>query len=156
MTLLRSLLVSAASSTNLNGKLFTSSLSHKLSRLLLHILGGTGGLVHSPALLEALAIALLLNGSVAFLHCLIEGLLLEGDGTELLKVLLAHLLLTGLELGDVGVVTLLGVLVCALQYRLLLQTSHRLKLVHAAQPSLLVSHAPAEVHPCASVPDLLP
>ena len=54
MAFLRTLLVSAASSTNLNGKLLTGSISHKLARLLLHILGGARGLVHSPALLRSL------------------------------------------------------------------------------------------------------
>ena len=114
MALLLSLLISAASSTNLNGKLLTGSVSNKLAGLLLHILGGAGGLVHSPALLRALTIADLLNGSIAFLHSFIEGFLFEGDGTSFLEVLLADLLLTGGELGDVGVVTLLRVLVGAL------------------------------------------
>ena len=58
---------------------------------------------------------------------------------------LADLLLAGGELGDVGVVALLGVLVRALQDGILLQTGHRLLLVHAAEPSLLVRDAASEV-----------
>ena len=58
---------------------------------------------------------------------------------------LADLLLAGGELGDVGVVALLHVLVGALQDGLLLQTGHRLLLLHAAQPGLGVLLAAAEV-----------
>ena len=54
VTLLLSLLVSAASSANLNGELLAGSISDKLARLFLHILGGAGGLIHSPALLWSL------------------------------------------------------------------------------------------------------
>ena len=57
----------------------------------------------------------------------------------------ADLLLAGGELGDVGVVALLHVLVGALQDGLLLQAGHRLLLLHAAQPGLGVLLAPAEV-----------
>ena len=92
-----------------------------------------------------LATADLHQGSVALLHCLVLRLLGEGDGAGLLKVLLADLLLAGLELGDVGVVALLRVLVGALQDGLLLQTGHRLLLVHAAEPRLLVRDAASEV-----------
>merc|ERR1719220_1329608 len=74
MALLLSLLIGAASSTNLNRKLLTGSVSNKLAGLLLHILGGAGGLVHSPALLRALTIADLLQGLVALPHGLVEGL----------------------------------------------------------------------------------
>ena len=151
MAFFRTLLVSAASSANLNGKLLTGSVTNKLARLLLHILGGTRGLVHSPALLGALAIALLLNGSVAFLHSLVHRFLLESDGALLLEVLLAHLLLSRLELGDIGVVTLLRILVCAFQDGILLKTRHLGELVHAAQPRVGVSDAAAEVHPSLEV-----
>ena len=88
----------------------------------------------------------LYQGGVALLHCLVLRLLGEGDGAGLLKVLLADLLLAGLELGDVGVVALLRVLVGALQDGLLLQAGHGLLLVHAAQPGLGVLLARAEVH----------
>ena len=57
----------------------------------------------------------------------------------------ADLLLAGGELGDVGVVALLHVLVGALQDGLLLQAGHRLLLLHAAQPGLGVLLAAAEV-----------
>ena len=59
----------------------------------------------------------------------------------------ADLLLAGGELGDVGVVALLHVLVCALQDGILLQRGHLLHLLHAAQPRVGVRLAPAEVHP---------
>ena len=52
---------------------------------------------------------------VALLHSLTGGLLLEGDLTALLKVLLTDLLLSRVENCDVGVVALLHVLVGALQ-----------------------------------------
>merc|ERR1712203_850279 len=113
MALFLSLLCHAASSANLNRKFLARGISNKLAGLLLHILGGTRGLVHSPALLRTLAIANLLQRSVTLLDCLVEGLLLEGDGAELLSVLVG-----------------------ALQDRLLLQGSHGLLLVHAAQPSV--------------------
>ena len=61
-----------------------------------------------------MAIAGLDQRPVAFLDILLDGLLLKSDLAGLLKVLLADLLLTGLELGDVGVVTLLDILVGAL------------------------------------------
>ena len=66
------------------------------------------------------------------------GLFLEGDGTRLLEGLFADLLLCGGELSDVGVVALLGVLVCALQDRVLLDGCHCLLLVHTTQPSFRV------------------
>ena len=94
-----------------------------------------------------LATADLHQGSVALLHCLVLRLLGEGDGAGLLEVLLADLLLAGLELGDIGVVALLRVLVGALQDGILLQAGHLGHLVHAAEPGVGVRHAPAEVHP---------
>ena len=155
VALLLALLSDAASAANLNREFLAGSVANKLAGLLLNILGGTGGLVHSPALLGALTIADLLQRSVTFLDGLVEGLLLEGDGAELLEVLLADLLLGGGELGDVGVVALLGVLVGALQDGLLLQGGHGLLLVHAAQPGVRVSLAPAEVHAPVHGPVLL-
>ena len=52
------------------------------------------------------SIVYLLHRLVALLHGFIESLLLEGDLALFLKVLLADLLLGGLELGDVGEVAL--------------------------------------------------
>ena len=146
MTLLLSLLKGTASSTDLNGQLLTAGVSHKLARLLLHILGAAGALIHSPALLWSLTIAHLLNWLVALLDSLIESLLLECDGAELLKVLLTDLLLTWLELCDVGVVTLLSVLMCTLQDWLLLNAGHSLLLVNTAQAGVGISLTVAEVH----------
>ena len=57
-----------------------------------------------------------------------------------------HLFLAGGELGDVGVVTLLHVLVCTLQDGLLLQTSHGLLLLHAAKTSVRILLTSAEVN----------
>merc|ERR1712183_989866 len=74
-------------------------------------------------------------------------LLLEGDLALLLKVLLAHLLLARLELGDIGVVALFSLLVGALQDWLLLQTGHLRQLLNAAQPSLSILLTVAEVDP---------
>ncbi len=103
------------------------------------------------------------SGLVALLHGLIEGLLLEGDLAALLKVLLADLLLRGLELGHVGEVALLGVLVGALQNGILFERGHLFLLVDAAEPSGGIVDASAEVNaaghgvsavapqPCASV-----
>ena len=145
VTLLITLLQSTASSTDLHGKLLTGGISHELTRLLLHVLGAAGGLVHSLTDLLPLAIANLLYRFVTFPHSLVEGLLFEGDGASLLKVLLADLLLGRLELGDVGVVALLHVLVSALQYRLLLQGGDLLLFLHTAEPSLWILHAAAEV-----------
>ena len=104
-----------------------------------------GGLVHSLADLLALAVTDLLDRLVALPYGLIKGLLLEGDLAGLLKVLLANLLLGRFELGDVGVVALLDILVSTFQYRLLLQSCDLLLLLHAAQSRLGVLHTAAEV-----------
>jgi hypothetical protein len=93
VALLLSLLEFTSGSTDLNRQLLTAGVSDELARLLLNILGCTGRLVHSPALLGALAVANLGDGLVALLHGLVEGLLLECDLTGLLKVLLANLFL---------------------------------------------------------------
>ena len=90
---LLSLLEGTAGAADLNGQLLTGSVADKLAGLLLNILGGTGGLVHGSALLGALAVAHLGHGLVALLHGLVERLLLEGDLTSLLKVLLTNLFL---------------------------------------------------------------
>ena len=57
-----------------------------------------------------------------------------------------HLFLAGGELGDVGVVALLDVLVGALQDGLLLQAGHCLLLLHAAQAGVGILLAAAEVN----------
>merc|ERR1712203_118103 len=151
-----SFLENTTSSTDLDRELLTASVSDKLARLLLHILGRARGLVHRPALFGTLTIAHFLCGSVTLSHCLIESLLLEGDLTGLLKVLLTDLLLTGFELGNICVVALLCVLVCALQDWLLLQTCHRLLLLDTAEPSLPVLLTVAEVDPPCRCGVLLP
>ena len=108
MALLLPLLIGAAGSADLDGELLAGSVSNKLAWLLLHILGRTGGFINSPALLRALEYTLrifflkpfyplylsitdFLDGSVALLHGLVVGLLLECDAALLLKVLLANL-----------------------------------------------------------------
>ena len=124
MTLLSSLFIGASSPTDLYWKLLTSCFSHKLSWLFLHILCGTRWLIDSSALLRALAITDLFNRLIALFDCLIESLLFEGYRAELLKVLLTHLLLTRLKLGDICIMTLLCVFVSTLQDGLLFKTSH--------------------------------
>ena len=61
-------------------------------------------------------------------------------------MIFTDLFLAGGELGDVGVVALLDVLVGALQDGLLLQAGHCLLLLHAAQPGVGVLLAAAEVN----------
>ena len=146
MTLLRTFLKGAASSTNLNWKLLTTSVSNKLAWLLLHILGRAGRLIHSPTLLWSLAITHLLHRLVALSHCLVECLLFEGDGALLLKILLTNLLHGRFKLSNISVVALLCVPVGALQDGLLLQGGHCLLLLNTAQPSLWVSHTSTEVN----------
>merc|ERR1712123_104547 len=146
MTLLRTLLIATPSSTDLYRKLLTSSFSNKLAWLFLHILGCAGRLIHSSTLLRTLTIAHLLNRFVAFLHRLIECLLLESDGALLLKVLFTNLLHGRFKLSNVSVVALLSVLVGALQDGLLLQGGDCLLLVHAAQSSIWICDAAAEVN----------
>ena len=109
-----------ASSTDLHRQLLTAGVSNKLARLLLNILGGAAALIHCPALLWSLSITLFLNRFVTLLNSLIDSFLFECDAALLLKVLLTHLLLSWFELSDIGVVTLLCVLVSALQDWILL------------------------------------
>merc|ERR1719427_1633463 len=146
MTLLRSFFKYTSSSTDLHRKLLTSCLSHKLSWLFLHILGCAGRLIHSLAYLLTLTITHLLHRSVALVHCLIVSLLLESDGALLLKVLFTNFFLRRFKLCNISVVALLCVLVGTLQDWLLLQGGHCLLLVHAAQPSIRVSHTTTEVN----------
>ena len=70
---------------------------------------------------------ILLNNN-AYLECVVEAGFLEGDLARLPEVLLAHLLLRGLELGDVRLVALGDVVVPALLDLLLLQLLHELGL----------------------------
>jgi len=145
VALLFSLLSNTTSTADLNWKLLALGISDKLARLLLNVLGGARGFVDSAALLGTLTIANLLNGPVAFLHSLIESLLLEGDLTSLLEVLLANLLLGRRELCDIGVVTLLNILVGALKDGILLEGLDSLLLLNATQPSFRIILAGAEV-----------
>ena len=146
MALFRSLFISTSSSADLNRQLLTGGVSNKLAGLLLNILGGTGGLIHGPTLLRSLAVAHLLHRPVALLHSLIEGLLLEGDLTGLLKVLLTHLLLSRGELRDIGVVALLHILVGALKDGILLKRSNFLQFIYTAEVSGWISDTVTEVH----------
>ena len=147
VALFRTLFKGAAGATKLCWQLFTFCVTDKLTRPLLHVLCGAGGFVNSCALLLSLATAHLLNRGVALANSLVERLLVEGDGAGLLEVLLAHLLLAGLELGDVGVVALLCVLVGALQDGLLLQAGDGLLLLNTAEAGLGVLLTAAEVDP---------
>merc|ERR1719150_1443444 len=58
MTLFISICEDTSSSTDLNRKFLTGSVSDKLARLLLNIFGGAGRLIHSATLLWSLSIAL--------------------------------------------------------------------------------------------------
>ena len=108
MALFSTFLCDAACTANFNRELLAAGVSDKLAWLLLHILSRTGGFINSPALLRALkytfrifflkpfyplylSITDFLDGSVALLHGLVVGLLLECDAALLLKVLLANL-----------------------------------------------------------------
>merc|ERR1711983_382474 len=146
MTLFFPLFKSASSSTDFNWKLLTCCVSHKLSWLFLHILGCAGRLIHSLADLLTLTIAHLLNRSVALVHLILKSLLFECDGTRLLKCFLTNFFLKRLKLCNISVVALLCVLVGTLQDGLLLQGGHCLLLVHAAQPSIRISHTTTEVN----------
>ena len=146
MTLLSTFFIGAASSTDLHRQLLTAGVSYKLARLLLNILGAAAALIHCPALLWSLSITLFLNRFVTLLNSLIECFLLECDLTQLLKVLLTHFFLSWLKLGDIGVVTLLCVLVGALQDGLLLQTGDSLLLVNTTEPCVWISDTVAEVN----------
>ncbi len=145
VTLLRSFLSDTASTTNLNWQLFTTGVTNKLARLLLNITSGARRLIDSPALFRSLAIADLFQGLVALLHCFIEGLLLEGDLTGLLKVLFADLFLSRGELCHIGVVALLHVLVGTLQDGVLLERGDGLLPLHAAEAGVGIVDTPTEV-----------
>ena len=145
MTLLWPLLGHAALTTDLHRLLLTLGVPNKLARALVHVPGGARRLVHGPALLGSLAITNLLQRPVTFPDCLLDRLLLECYLAALLKVLITGLLLRGLEVCDVGVVTLLHVLVFALQDGILGQSLDRLLLDHT-QPAIRGAGSLAEVH----------
>ena len=136
VALLFTLSKDTAGAANLNRELFTAGVGNILTGLLLNILGGTGGLVDGLAHFLALTVAFLLHRLVALLNGLVESLLLEGNLTGLLKVLVTDLFLGGHKLGDIGVVALLGVLVCALKDGILLQGLNALLLLYTAETSL--------------------
>ncbi len=146
MALLGSLLSNTASTADLDRELLTRGVANKLAGLLLNVASSTRGLIHSPALLGTLAITNLLQRPVALSHSLFSSLLLEGNLTTLLKVLLADLLLGSLEGCDIGVVALLNVLVGALQDGVLLKGGHGLLPLHTAEASLGVSLTAREVN----------
>ena len=146
MALLRTLLGDTASTADLHRQLLAPGVSHKLAGLLLNVAGGAGGLVDGPALLRTLAVADLLERTVALLHGLLHSLLLEGDLTALLKVLLTNLFLSRRELSDIGVVALLHILVRALKNGILLQRCHGLDPLHTAEPSFRIVLTSAEVN----------
>merc|ERR1719347_1307684 len=106
MTLLRPFFISASSSTDLNRKLLTSSLSHKLSWLFLHILGCARRLIDSSTLLRSLTITHLLYRSVTVFYRLIKCLFLKCY----LALLLTNLFDRRFKLSDISVVALLCVL----------------------------------------------
>jgi hypothetical protein len=132
VALFSTLLSGTSSATDLNGELLAGSVTDKLAGLLLNVLGGTGGLVHCPALFWALTVTDLLQRLIALSHCFIQRLLLEGDLTGLLKVLFTHLLLGSNELRNIGVMALFHILVCALKNGILLKRRDRLVLFNAA------------------------
>jgi len=146
VTLLVTLLNNTAGTANLDGQLLTLGVTNKLAGLLLNIFGGAAGLVHSPALFGALTIAHLLQGPVALLDVLVDGLLLESDLTRLLKVLLTDLLLGWGELRDICVVALLDVLVCAFQDGVLGDSLDGLFFFDTAESGLWVVNTGAEVN----------
>jgi len=146
MALFGSFICCAARSANLDGKLFTVGVTNKLTRLLLDVASGASTFVHSFALLGAIPVTNFLDGLVAFLDGLIESLLLEGDLTGLLKVLLADLLLCRIELCDVGVVALFQVLVRTLKDWIFLKRGHLFILFDATKPGLGIWLAPGKVN----------
>merc|ERR1719264_1019786 len=130
MALLRALLNHTAGSTDLDRKLLTTGVPHKLAGALLNVPGCAGRLVLRPTLLCSLPVANLPLRSVALPHRLCCRLRPECDLAALLKVLLTLLFLLRVEHRYVGVVALLHVLVGALQDRILGQGLHRLLLDH--------------------------
>jgi hypothetical protein len=145
MALLRALLSNTASSTDLNWELLTLGVTNKLARLLLNVACGTGGLIHSPALLRSLSIAHLFKRLVALFHILFNSLLLEGNLTSLFKVFLTDLLLSRLKLCDIGVMALFHILVGTFKDGILLQGGDALLLFNATESGLGVCLTAGEV-----------
>lgn len=149
MALLRTFLSDTASSTDLHWQLITLGVTHELALSCLQVPGGTGRLIHSPALLRSLAITHLLYWPVALPNILLDRLLLKCDLTFLLVVLLASFLLCRTEICGVGVVALLHLLMPALQYRVLADCFHTGLLDHT-HPSIRLPGGLAEVYPTRS------
>ena len=145
MTFLGSLLIDTALATDLHRSLLTLGVPHKLAVPLVNVPGGAGGLVDSPALPGPLPVTNLLHRPVALPDGLLHRLLLESYLTTLLEILLTRLLLGRLEVGDVGVVTLLHVLVFTLQDWILGQSLHPL-LLDDTQSPVSRPRGLAEVH----------
>ena len=124
-----------ASTTDLNWSLLTTSVADKSSLSVVDVLRRARRLVDRLASVRPLTVADLLDWAVALSDHLLHRLLLERDLALLLKVLLAELLLGGLEEGDVGVVALLHVLVVALQDRVLGKSLHTF-FFHDAEPAI--------------------
>ena len=80
---------------------------------MLNVPGGAGGLIDSPTHCGSLLVAVLHNLGAADLQGLVVGFALVLDHADLLEVLLALLLLLGLESGDVAGVAPLIVAVIA-------------------------------------------
>ena len=145
VTLLVALDGVTSGAADLDRQLLAVRVADKLARLLLDVPGGAGALVDSLALLGSATVANLLDGLVAFLHGLVESLLLESDLARLFEVFFADFLLGSVELGQVGVVALLDVLVGALQDWVLLQRRNFLVFFNAAKARVRVGLASREV-----------
>lgn len=119
MTFFLSLFGDTTGAANLDGNFLARCVADKFSGSLFDVTGGARRFVESTALLLSLTVANLLQRLVALLDSLRVGLLLEGDLTLLLKVLLADFLLSGFECRDVGVVALFLLFVNTLKDRVL-------------------------------------
>ena len=146
VALLGAFLSGAAGAADLNRELLAARVTDKLAGLFLHITRGTRGLVDSLANISALSIAHLNKRPVALLDLLLNSLLLEGDLASLLKVLFTNFLLSRGELRHIGVMTLLHVLVRALQDGVFLQSLDNFFLLNAAKASFGVGDTVAEVN----------
>ena len=130
---------------NLDGEFLAAGVSDELARLLLDVAGSAARFVDSLANIFALAVAVFDEGTVALLHGLLGSLLLEGDLTSFLEVLLADFFLSGDELRDVGVVALFDVLVGALEDGILPEGLDDFRVLDTAKASLGIVLAVGEV-----------